>query len=278
MGRPFHTLSYKKPAREGFAVIAHRGASAYFPENTLLALEGAIDMDAEMAEIDVLLSRDGVPVVVHNEHIRRATGGSGRVAHYTLAELKHFDFGYQFKAARGERIPTLEEVLELCAGRIALNIEIKPGAVQDMVLGGIEELCVDLVYRHGMEEHVVFSSFDPRALLHCKIIDPSAATAVLYDDRFYLRTQTPAAIVEHLRADAFNCGKDEIHAKWMADCTAHEVPVNIYAVDDEKTMRRLIAMGVGGIFSNRPDVLRKTALAAPPLKPPGPPSLSSRAT
>ena len=264
MGRPCHTLLFRQPAREGFAVIAHRGASAYFPENTLLSLEGAIDMDADMAEIDVLLSRDGVPVVVHNERIHRATGGRGRVAHYTLAELKRFDFGYKFKAARGERIPTLEEVLELCAGRIALNIEIKSGAVQDVVLGGVEELCIDLVYRHGMESHVAFSSFDPRALLHCKIIDPSAVTAVLYDDRYYLRTQTPAAIVEHLRADAFNCSKEEITEKWMADCAAHGVPVNIYTVDDEKTMRRLIAMGVGGIFSNRPDVLRKTALEAPP--------------
>jgi len=267
MGRPYHSLLYNPPARAGFAVIAHRGASAYLPENTLLALEGAIGMEADMAEIDVLLSRDGVPVVVHNERIHRATGGRGRVAHYTLAELKRFDFGYKFRLARGERIPTLEEVLELCSGRIALNIEIKSGAVQDLVLGGIEELCIDLVYRHGMEAHVVYSSFDPRALLHCKIIDPSAATAVLYDERYYLRAQTPSAIVEHLRADAFNCSKDEINARWMADCGAHGVPVNIYTVDDEKTMRRLIAMGVGGIFSNRPDVLRKTAVEAPPAAP-----------
>ena len=264
MGRPYHSLLYNPPARAGFAVIAHRGASAYLPENTLVALEGAIGMEADMAEIDVLLSRDGVPVVVHNERIHRATGGRGRVAHYTLAELKRFDFGYRFRQSRGERIPTLEEVLELCAGRIALNIEIKTGAVRDQVLGGVEELCMDLVYRRGMEAHVVYSSFDPRALLHLKIIDPSAATAVLYDKRLYPGSLAPGAIVEHLRADAFNCSRDEISASWMDDCAAHGIPVNIYTVDDEKTMRRLMAMGVGGIFSNRPDVLRKAAMEAPP--------------
>ncbi len=257
MGTPYHLLKYNKKENDTFTVIAHRGASAYYPENTLISIEGAIEMGADMVEIDVLLSRDGVPVVIHNEKLSRLTGGRGRVAHYTLAELKKFDVGYIKKGFKGEKIPTLEEVLSLCNNTIALNIEIKSGAVMDLVNGGIEEKCMELVYYFGMQEHVVFSSFDPRALLNLKIIDPDIPAAVLYDDRYFHSKLMPSHIVEHLKADAFNCSRKELTPKWIADCKNAGIPVNIYTVNEASQMKRFIGLGVSGIFTNHPDILLK---------------------
>jgi len=255
MGKPYHLLTYNRQEGRNVTVIAHRGASAYYPDNTLISIEGAIEMEADMAEIDVLLTRDGVPVVIHNERLSRLSGGHGRVAHYTLQELKKLDFGYSKKGFTGEQIPTLDEVLSLCKNTIALNIEIKPGAVQELVNGGVEEKCVELVYYHDMEKHVVFSGFDPRVFLNLHIIDPDIATAVLYDGRYYPENLKPSQIAEHLRVDAFNCSTRELSAEWMDDLKGADIPVNVYTVNSEKAMDRFLDMGVSGLFTNRPDML-----------------------
>ncbi|MCL7455038.1 MAG: hypothetical protein M8467_18535, partial [Anaerolineae bacterium] len=94
--------------------IAHRGASAYEPENTLRAFERAIQMGATMLELDVHLSRDGYPVVLHDPDLSRTTGGTGQVSEWNLAELRRLDAG------QGERVPTLAEVVDLARGRAQL--------------------------------------------------------------------------------------------------------------------------------------------------------------
>ncbi|MDZ7689984.1 MAG: glycerophosphodiester phosphodiesterase family protein [Balneolaceae bacterium] len=146
---------------DNFIIIAHRGASAYYPENTMAAFRGAVDMGAEMIELDILLSKDGVPVAFHDARLGSHTNGSGRLENYTLEQLKQLDAGAWFDAKfTGQRIPTLDEVLEFAKGKIALNIEIKTEAVTDELHGGVEEKSIALVQKYGMEDHVLFSSFD----------------------------------------------------------------------------------------------------------------------
>jgi len=107
-----------------------------------------------------------------------------------------------------------------------------------------------------MRGHVVFSSFDPRAVLHLRQIEGQTPVAVLYERKHY-GSSLPSQVVQSLEADAFNCSRRELNPKWLADLQDHNIPVNVYTVNDEKTMSRLLGLGVDGIFTNRPDVLKR---------------------
>ena len=111
-------------------VIAHRGFSGAAPENTIASVRAAINVGADMAEIDVTLTSDGYIVVIHDETLDRTTDGSGEVFQFTLAELQELDAGSWFdRSFAGEPIPTLDQVLDEVEGRILLNVEIKSEAV-----------------------------------------------------------------------------------------------------------------------------------------------------
>lgn len=257
-------VTYKLPELyndngDGFIVIAHRGASAYYPENTLPAFRGAAEMGAEMIELDVTMSGDGVPVVFHDAKLHKHTNGSGLVSNHSLAELKKLDAGGWFSSEyAGEEIPTLEEVLQFAQGKIAVNIEIKTEAVTDRVEGGVEEKAIALVKEYGMEDHVLFSSFDYRAVAHLKELAPSLSAALLYSPK-QSDKQLPSQLLAGYRADAFNCHYSQLNRKRLRDIREHEIPVFIYTVNRERRMRRLIGQGVKGIFSDKPDLLKKVA-------------------
>lgn len=248
---PFKLLTKKDPE---FLVIAHRGASAFFPENTMSAFRAAAKMGVLMIELDIALSKDGIPVVIHDEKLNRTTNGKGRVSDFTLSELKKLDagswFGFEFKS---EKIPTLEEVLSCAQNKVALNIEIKPEAVGSSPKGGIEELSLELVKKFGMEEHVFFSSFNYRAAEHLRKLDDQIPTAILYEKK-QAAGRSPSQQVADSGANAFNCNYKFISKNWMQDLDKHKIPVFAYTVNTEKEKKRLKEMGVKGIFSDFPDL------------------------
>lgn len=252
---------YRLPAlyqhnRDGFIVIAHRGASAYYPENTMAAFKGAVEMEAEMIELDVMLSSDGVPMVFHDAKLNRHSSGKGLLSYHTSEELKALDAGSWFdQAFAGEEIPTLEEVLAFASGTIALNIEIKTEAVTDQRSGGVEEKCLALVKEYGMENHVLFSSFDYRAVTHLKELDPDIPVALLYN-RSQVDSKIPSDLIKTYRADAFNCSYQQLKKGWSEDLKKHNIPHFIYTVDHPDRMQRLLDAGVSGIFTNKPDLLK----------------------
>ena len=250
MSKPYHLFKYNYTEGDNFTIIAHRGASAYYPENTLVSFEKPILMGADMIELDVQLTKDREVVVFHDKKIMRCTNGKGRIADYTLIQLQVLDAGSWFgKKYEATRIPRLMEALSLCRDKIAVNIEIKTEAVTDEVAGGIEELCLKIAEQSGMRDHIVFSSFDPRAIKHLRQIDSKASVAVLFEKRHYGST-LPSDIIESLEADAFNCSQRELNSKWLSNLKLNNIPTNIYTVNDEKNMKRLIKMGISGIFTN----------------------------
>jgi glycerophosphoryl diester phosphodiesterase len=256
MGKPYCLFKYNYIKGDEFTTIAHRGASAYYPENTMESFQGAISMGADMIEFDVQLTRDGEVIVFHDEKLTRCTNGKGRVADYTLVELKKLDAGSWFgKEYQGAKIPTLEETLSLCRDKIAVNIEIKTEAVDENIWNGIEEKSMNIVEMRGMREHVVFSSFDPRAIKHLKEIDRTVAAAVLFEKEYY-GSKSPSEIIELLGADTFNCSKNELSKKWLINLKLNNIPVNVYTVNDKKNIRRFLDMAVSGIFTNKPDILK----------------------
>ena len=162
-------------------IFAHRGASGYAPENTLEAFALAIKQGADGIELDVQLTRDRIPVVLHDETLARVTSKTGYVKDYTLKELKELTvLESKFPAYTTSKIPTLEEVLDAVkASGILVNIELKTGIYW---YPDIEQIVADLVRKSGMEEKVIYSSFNHYSIQQIKKIVPEAETAYLYSD------------------------------------------------------------------------------------------------
>ena len=232
-------------------VIAHRGFSGAAPENTLAAVRAAIKVGADMVELDVTLTSDGQVVVIHDETLDRTTNGSGRVSDFSLAELQQLDAGSWFAPRfAGERIPTLDAVLDEVEGRILLNVEIKSEAV----VRGIVTKVASAIQRQGMINQVVVSSFSPKALQEMHSEAPKIRTAVLYNTKFH-KGQDAVEIVKDLGASVFNIKRQRLTKKMQRRCQKLEIPIGIYTVNDPRRMRRLVKKGINAIFTDHPDRL-----------------------
>ena len=244
-------------SKKRFYTIAHRGASAYYPENTMSAFKAAVDMKADMIELDVLLSKDNIPVVFHDERLDEKTNGSGLVCDHTLSDLKKLDAGSWFDTKfKNERIPTLREVLEFSRNRILVNIEIKPEVVTEKEESGIVELVLNLVEELGMEEVVMISSFDYRVLERLSKRETNIKSALLYE-RVQSHGREPSRLAKDYNIDAFNCSEHQLIDNWVLQLNNNKIPFFIYTINDELTMKSLIQVGAKGIFTDKPDVLNK---------------------
>ena len=224
-----------------FFVWAHRGASAEAPENTLAAFRAAETAGADGIELDLRLSRDGIPMVVHDETVERVTDGRGAVAAMTRAELQALDAGGWFAPVyAGERMPTLAEVLEWAGDRVLLNLEMKTAAVADAVLALLLSF---------PRARVLFSSFDHRQLIDLRRRDPSLQVAFLIDTPFWrqalARAAACGAVGIHPRAD--RVGRLLVRA-----CRRKGLVVYPWTVDDGAHLKPLLRLGVDGVFTNDP--------------------------
>lgn len=242
---------------DGFIVIAHRGASDTHPENTMAAFEAAVEREAEMIELDVMMSRDSVPVVFHDARLNRHTDGAGPLRHHTLDQLRELDAGSWFGSEfSGQRIPTLEEVLAFARGTVALNIEVKTEAVGDNREGGVEERVLRLVREYDMEEHVLFSSFDYRAVRRFKQMSPNIPVALLYN-RGLSGEKSPSELMSEYGADAFNLSYQQLSERRLKNLKKYGIPFLVYTVDRRRRMVWLLNEGAAGIFTNKPALLRE---------------------
>lgn len=240
-------------------VIAHRGSNKTAPQNTLPAFRQAIAENADGFETDVHMTKDGKLVICHNYTIDATSDGRGNITDYTLGELKKFDFGAYFSADfKGTPLPTVDEFLELVGPTQAevINIELKSPKQKET---GMVAKTLDAVKAHGLLDRCLISSFDPRILKEVKALDPRCRTGFLYP--------TIQASACHFVYDPFpivrSIGADFIHpmsvvVNPMLVKLAHKkgLGVNVWTVDDEKTVRNLEAMGVDGIITNCPGKVR----------------------
>ena len=232
-------------------VWAHRGASGYAPENTLEAFALADKMKADGIELDVHLSKDGEIIVTHDENVQRVTCGvDAMVKDLTLAELKKLDVYNGVEGYRNVRIPTLPEVLDfLKTNNLYLNIELKTGIV---LYDGIEQKTIDAVRAAGLQDRVIYSSFNHYSLLKVRRLDPNAVCGLLYDAMLYqpwdyARQLGVQALHPHFSEPTFVTGEVE---------AAHRLglSVNVWTVNEEADLRRMAEMNCDGIISNYPDV------------------------
>jgi glycerophosphoryl diester phosphodiesterase len=235
-------------------VIAHRGFSGQAPENTLASFKKAIESGSDMIELDVRLSKDGQVVVVHDNTIDKTTNGRGKVADYTLKELKQFDAGSWFAPQfSGEQIPTLKEVLESAKGRILVNIEIKNESLGQYAVTDLADRALREVKKAEMADRVIFSSFYPSALARIKERDPRIWVALLYNRSWnYLPEITRGNPFSILNLRNSYLTKDKI-----AKIHREGMRVNVYTVNSEEEMEQFVGWGIDGIITNHPDRLIK---------------------
>ena len=234
-------------------VWAHRGASAYAPENTMEAFRLAEEMHADGIELDVHLTRDGAIVVTHDENVKRVTGGVDKcIADMTLSEVRQLDVCNGMEAYRGARIPELAEVLEfLKTNRMTLNIEIK---TTDNLYPGIERKTVELVHAYGLQDRVIYSSFNHYSLMLARKADPACRIGLLYSEAMV----DPDVYAKHLGANAIHPYDLTLLVPNAAKrCVEAGIDINPWTVNDEKTMRWLLSLGCNALITNHPDIARR---------------------
>jgi len=227
-------------------VIAHRGARASAPENTLAAFRLAIEQGADGVELDVRASSDGHLVVIHDASVERVTGTAGEIAAMPLAAIRRLDAGVRFGAAfTGERIPTLAEVLDLAKGRLLVDIELKTH--------GVEQAVLDLVHTAGMERDVLITSFREDAVSAVRHFAPHVAAGLLQQWPAIERaTELEVAVyLPHIGALT-----DDL----MEACRQAALRVIPWTIRRDDEAAEAVRLGVAGIIADDPRLVR-SALA-----------------
>jgi len=262
-------------------VIAHRGASAQAPENTLAAFRRAIELGADWFELDCTLSKDGAVVVIHDDTVKRTAKGpaKGRVADLTLAELQALDVG-SWKAPEfaGERIPTLAESLDLARGEIGVFVEVKHSddakRLRKRVLAAAPEARLELLEASGCVDlplaKAVVAEVQPRVAAGERIVIQSFSAIICA----YVRLAAPELTVELLTGDVpwkeslrwlsaldfagLNPSRKKVTAARVAEVRALGKDVSVWTVNAPKTMRKLREWGVRRLISDVPDLCLET--------------------
>lgn len=229
--------------------LAHRGASGHAPENTLAAFRLAREMGADGFEFDVQVTRDGVPVIIHDEALVRTTGATGYVFDTAFEEIRRLDagswYGEQF---RGEKIPSLEEVFAEF-GDLVLNVELK-NSYYDMPQ--LEEKTIALIRQYGLERQVIVSSFHHKSMQQMHRLAPDIKTGLLYD----CVLADAVAYAKRLGASALHPYFGTVKPDLLNEAHAAGLMVNVWTVNDETHMRLCAEAGADAIITNYPDRLR----------------------
>jgi len=271
-------------------VIAHRGASGFAPENTLAAFKLALALGADGVEMDVQLSSDGHPVVIHDSRVNRTTNGTGAVSRLTLDQLQSLDAGSWFErrlsrrprlramarriyaeAGGGfqtfspERVPTLEAVLSLLAGagleRIYVELKGSPATRQPLL-----EAVLDLVRTLRAERLVTLLSFDHHIVRNAREISGSIRTAATFParGRRLISTRSILRAAEHAGVDEVALHFGLATRRAVESFHEHGLSVSGWTANSKLGMRRLVSCGVDSIMTNFPNRLREILVSPPP--------------
>lgn len=219
-------------------IFAHRGASGHEPENTLSAIQLALDMQCDGIEVDVHQVEDQL-IVIHDAWLHNTTNGQGKIHHHSFASLRALDAG------KGQQIPTLREVFECVAGQAAINIEVKSIEDMNLVLAEMDHAVAHLGFDNAQ---LLLSSFNHHLLQAAKRQRPQtfigALTASLPVDY--------AVFAQQLDAYSINCDIDFVSREFVADAHRRGLKFLVYTANDRVDVAAMKALGVDGIFTNFP--------------------------
>lgn len=220
--------------------IGHRGAMGYEPENTLRSFKKGLELGVDMVELDVYALKTGELVVIHDDKVDRTTDGHGYVMDKTFEEIKSLDAG------DGEKIPTLQEVLELVDKKVQVNIELKGEGTAQPVAKVIDQYIKD---KGWSGDHFIVSSFDHYELKEFNSLKPEIRIGALI-------TGIPIGYcdyAEKVNAYSVNLNLEFINQKFVDDAHGRGLKVFVYTVNDKDDINRMKDLGVDGLFSNFPD-------------------------
>lgn len=222
--------------------IGHRGACGYEPENTLASFRKALKLDVDMIELDVYVCKSGEIVVIHDDKVDRTTDGNGYVIKKTFEELRELDAG------KGEKIPTLIEVLDLINRKVKVNIELKGVKTAERISDIIEEYVNEKNWKY---EDFQVSSFNHYELQKFKGLNSNVKTGALVCGI----PLGDAKFAEELGSYSVNPSLEFINKKFVDDAHKRKLKVFVYTVNDLDDIENMKKIGVDGIFSNFPDRL-----------------------
>lgn len=235
-------------------IFAHRGSSAHAPENTIAAFRLAIEHGADAIELDAKLAADGHVVVIHDQTVDRTTPAQGRVSEMTTYELSRLDAGSHFDCAySGEGIPTLEDVFYTVGKKILINIELTN---YSSPMDDLPQKAAQLVQQGHLQNHVLFSSFNPIALFRIRKILPEVPIGLLAlhgRSGWWAR----AWIGELLNYQSLHPEFNDVHAKLVQRVHKKKKRLHVYTVNQPDDIQKLLFMQVDGIFTDDPLLARR---------------------
>ncbi|WP_077326826.1 glycerophosphodiester phosphodiesterase [Virgibacillus siamensis] len=230
------------------AIIAHRGASKVAPENTMSAFKIAYQSGADGIETDVQLTKDRVPVLMHDERLKRTTNGSGYIKNYTFHELQSLDAGSWFsKNFSGEKIITLHELLKWLLNKpLYLNIELKNNKID---YENLENIVVDMISQFHLQNRTIISTFNPTSVRRLRTVTQQIEIAYLTSKRKHNIIRN----AKQLGANAVHVKYRLLSKKLMQQSKEENMPVRVYTVNRPGRMRRCFDYQCDGIFTDQPE-------------------------
>jgi glycerophosphoryl diester phosphodiesterase len=230
-------------------VIGHRGASADAPENTIAAFELALEQGVDGIELDVHLSRDEQPIVIHDFTLERTTDGVGPVNGRSVRELKRLDAGgWHGRRFRGQRVQTLQEVLERFRDRARFWIELKGDSA---LYPGIEERVVSMVEIYDVVDRVLVQSFDPTAIARVRTLNREVPVGALV-----AQAPVPGDLLRAGAVSAICPDARVLTEELLGEIRGAELDCYVWTVNEPAQMDRLVEWGVSGLITDRPGLLR----------------------
>jgi glycerophosphoryl diester phosphodiesterase len=235
-------------------IIGHRGACGYAPENTIVSFRTAADMGVEWVEMDVVLTRDQIPVIFHDEELDRTTSGQGLIKDHDWEDLRDLDAGSWFADSFSHaRIPTLEETVdELIRLGLGLNLEIKPSAGREKETAEVALDCLSRIWDD--HDKLLISSFQHVSLEVARDMAPDWKRGLLLD------TEWPPnwkELAEYLDVFTININGNAVDRMQIDEILDLEKGVLAYTINDPQRAKVLRAWGVDGVFTDVPDVIQE---------------------
>ncbi len=257
------TLDRKEADVSSIQVVAHRGGSLLAPENTMLAFEAGIKAKADQLELDIHLSKDDVMIIMHDPTLKRTTNQSGTIGDYTVDELKQFNAASSHEGHPFTEIPTLKEVLDLVKDTdLELQIEIKVDNDGNRY-EGIEEQLVAMLNEYDLIDRSIIISFDFPSLTRIHELEPKLRRGALVSKDYMSKigSKGPDAVaqgIKDLGVEFIGINHVYLSANLYAALRVQGLGVGAWTVNDESTMKKIAALGVDFITTDRPDLLVTT--------------------
>lgn len=232
-------------------IFAHRGASKFAPENTLSAFKLALRQGAEGLETDIHLTKDHIPVIIHDDTVDRTTNNSGLIKDYTYNEIKQLDAGSWFSSSfSNETILSLEEFLVWIQGKnVLINIELKNNKID---YPQMETIVYEMINRYQLRDRTIISTFNARSIQRCKKIDPLIEVAWLTSKRNRKLIQD----AHKIQTDAIHIHYRLLSKRLMRKAHQYNIPVRVYTLNKRRHLKKCFALQCDAVFTDLPDFSR----------------------